>query len=265
MARRLYVAGSGKDLIYCTAETNEEAQLALGPGYRFPDPDDIRRVWELGKLDQMSSAEVYERLGVRRQTVDYWFRKAGGNLPRRRERLVQEREERIRELFMDRKRRRTATEIARLAGAAISTVRVLAKKFNVKLSTGHKRPSDDELVRLATGKTWPELAAATGLRLSSLRSYIYARPELSARIAAVRKARPSGRESHGKVDPKKLAKLANKGLSAYAISLQLGVEQMVIRYWMRKLAQKGDDASASHRGPIADVMGSSDGGIARDP
>ncbi len=265
MARRLYVAGSGKDLVFCTAANAEEAQLALGTGFRAPDPDDIRVVWELGKFDRLSSAEVYERLGVRRQTVDYWFRKAGGNLPRRRERLEQEREERIRELLQDRKRRRSATEIARLANTTASRVREMAKALRVKLNTNHKRPSDDELVRLAEGRTWPELAAAAGLRLSSLRSYVYARPELSARIAAVRKNRPSGRESHGKVDPKKLAKLANKGLSAYAISLQLGVEQMVIRYWMRKLAQKGPDEATSNGRTLGNVVGGSDGRTAGDP
>ena len=264
MARRLYVSGSGKDLVFCTAESAEDAKLTLGPDYRAPNPDDLRVVWQLGKLDQLSCAEIYERLGVRRQTVDYWFRKAGGDLPRRSDRLEQEREERIREFLFD-KKRRSATAIARLVGAAPSTVNAVAKRCRVKLATRTRRPSDEELVRLATGKTWPEFAAAVGLRLSTLRSYIYARPDLSERIKEVRKSRPSGRESHGKVDPKKLAKLANKGLSAYAISLQMGVEQMVIRYWLRKLAQKGSNEATSNGCPPGDVVGSSNGRTAGDP
>lgn len=273
MARRLYVAYQGDDLTYCTAESIAEAREILGIMARTPDPDDLRIVWKLAKLDTLSSAKVRELFGVSRQTVDNWWRKAGGKtskgeLRRRSERVNMEREARIRQVLHKLKRanqRIVATDVAKMANTSLDMVRHVADKMQLELSSWHRRPSDAELIELAKGKTWPELAAATGLRLSTLRSYIYARPELSKAIREVRAARTCGPKSHGKIDPEKLRRLHSKGLSAYAISVQLGVENMVVRYWIKKLALGGpNEPHASNRRTARHAVGSSDGGIERN-
>lgn len=267
MAKRLYVAGHGQDLVFCVAADMEEGKLTLGPTCRLPDPDDIRVVWELGKFGQLSSAELLTRYGVRRQTVDYWYHKAGGDLLRRRTFLDTVRLDRVKELVLDKRKKRSATQIARCTNTSTTTVREIAKRYRVKLPSTLKRPSDDKLVELANGRTWPELAEAAGMRLASLRSYVYSNPELAARIREVRKAQPCGPQSHGKVNRKKLVHLANKGLSAYAISVQLGVEHMVVRYWMRKLAHRITHATteADHGRAPEPALGSGDGGAASNP
>lgn len=273
MARRLYVAWQGDELNYCTAESIEDARATLGIMARTPDPDDLRLVWKLAKLDKLSSAEVRERFGVSRQTVDNWWRKAGGKtskgeLRRRSERVNMDREARVRQVINKLKKtngRVVATDVARLANTSIDLVRHVADKMQVELASWQRRPTDEELIELAKGRTWPELAEATGLRLSTLRSYIYARPELSKAIREVRVSRTCGPKSHGKIDPENLRRLHSKGLSAYAISVQLGVENMVVRYWIAKLALGGPNESrASNDRTPRHAVGSSDGGAERN-
>ena len=259
--RRLYVAGSGEQLTYCTALTFDEAKATLGAECRRPDPDDIRTFWKVAKLESMSFAEVWERFGVSRQTVDGWWRKAGGKgLPRRRERIDQDRAARVRAALVKSKGIAAST-IAQQAGASLKEVREMAEKLGIVLPSWHRRPSDDEMVEIARGKTWPEFAAAVGLRVSTLRAYVYKRPELSARLREVRLSRRGRNGNSTRVDPKKIKRLHKKGLSAYAISLQLGVEQMSVRYWIQKLALGGTHDSATCDGrPTGDAVGRSDGG-----
>lgn len=264
MARRLFVTGEGESLTYCIAETREEAHVALNGYARIPDSDDIRIIWSMARLDQMSFAEIQDRFGVCRQTVDYWFRKAGGDLKRRSDFLAQKREERVKELLHDRTKKRSVTSIAKNAGTSTTVVKEMADKLGVALKPARRRLTDDELVEMARGKTWPEFAEAVGLRLATLRTYVYSRPGLSERIREVRVKRTSGTAAHGKVEPKKLQMLHNKGMSAYAIALEFGVEQMVIRYWLRKLAQKETANAPTRKRRAADnAVGSSDGGAER--
>lgn len=259
--RRLYVAGHGDQMTYCTAHSFEDAKLTLGDGCRRPDPDDIRQFWKLAKMESLSFAEVKERFGVSRQTVDGWWRKAGGaGLPRRRERIEQDRAARVRTALLKNKGK-AASRIAQIANASVEDVREMAAKLNISLPAWHRRPSDDEMVEIAKGKTWPEFAAAVGLRVSTLRAYVYARPELSARLREVRVSRRTGTAAPTRIDPLKVKRLHKKGLSAYAISLKLGVEQMAVRYWIQKLALGGEhDPKARDRRTAGDAVGSSDGG-----
>lgn len=272
MSRRLYVAHEGDARIFCMASTYAEARGILGEECRSPNSDDVRAFWKFAKLETLSSAEIRQRFGVSRQTVDNWWRKAGGNvfgarLPRRSDQVSVDREARVREILHQLKKRKqpiVATEVARKAHVSLDFARHVADKCKIPLASWHRRPTDDELVEIAKGKTWPEMAEAVGLRLSTLRTYVYARPELSARIREVRKSRPCGPSSHGKVDPKKVMRLHKKGLSAYAISLQLGVEQMVVRYWITKQARGDAHAKDSNdHGPVSHAVGRSNGGTER--
>lgn len=256
--RRLYVAGQGQDMTYCTAPCFEAAKSILGEGCRRPDPDDVRLFWTLAKIDTLSAEAIREQFGVSRQTVDGWWRKAGGaGLPRRREFRQQDRALRIRTALRKTKSA-TASGVARAVGASLEEVREIAKSMKVPLRTWHRRPSDDELVEIAKGKTWPELAEAVGLRITTLRAYIYARPELSARIREVRASRRAQPRS---IDPQKVKRLHLKGLSAYAISIKLGVEQMAVRYWIKRLALGGPrEAATSDRRKAGPAVVSSNGG-----
>lgn len=259
--RRLYVAGQGETMTYCTAANFEAGKLILGEGCRRPDPDDVRMVWKLAKLESMSFAEVREKFGVSRQTVDGWWRKAGGRgLQRRRERIEQDRATRVRAALLKHKGK-AASRIALIANASVEDVRAMAEKLNIQLPAWHRRPSDEELVEIAKGKTWPEFAAAVGLRVSTLRAYVYSRPELSAKLREVRVSRRTGLKAPVRIDPLKVKRLHKKGLSAYAISLQLGVEQMAVRYWIQKLALGGpNDSKTRNRRTAGPAVGSSDGG-----
>jgi len=238
MAKRIYVAGEGKDLVFCIVESREDAKITLGPSFRVPDPDDMRIVWRLAKLDSMTGEQATALLGVSRQTIHNWWHKAGGAgvLPRRSDHTELHRREKMRQVAMH--SGESPTRIAKKLGTSIAHVKQMAQKMGVQLSNGQKRPSDEQLIELAKGRTWYELAEASGLQLSTLRTYIYKRPELSAAIAAVRKRSLSGKAGQGKIDVEKLRQLRSLGYSAYRISQELRVEPMTIRHWFKRLAKE---------------------------
>ena len=238
MGKRIYVAGSGKDLVFCVVESREDAQLALGPGLRVPDPDDMRLVWKMAKLDTMTSEQATAMMGVSRQTINNWWHKAGGDgvLPRWSDHREMARRQRIRDGII--RSGSSPTQIAKKLGTSIAHVKQLAQKMGVDLPRWQKRPTDEQLIELAKGKTWYELAEAAGMKLSSLRAYIYKNPDLSLAIAAVRKRSPSGKAGQGKIDVQKIRELRSLGYSAYRISQELRVEPMTIRHWFKRLAKE---------------------------
>lgn len=258
--RRLYVIGQGATFRYCTADGFGEARTILGPTCRRPDPDDIRMVWKQAKIDTMSRAEMRQHFGVSHQAVQNWWRKAGSDLPRRYQHHQEQKDARLKAALVKHKGK-CATLIAKAAGCSVAAVRRKAAELGITLPSWRRRPSDAELVKIAEGKTWPEFAEAVGLRMSTLRAYVYARPKLSARIAEVRAMRKTGKHSTKRVDPKKVRRLHKRGLSAYAISLKLGVEHMAIRYWIKRLALGGPNGTATRNGRQAVAsVGGSDGG-----
>lgn len=260
-AYRLYVAGAGRFLRYCTATCRTEAIKELGEigEVRVADPDDLRAVWKLAKLETLPYAEIEARFKVGRQTVLNWRKRAGGDLPRRSDVVAQDRHERIKSALTKHKRT-TIWHLSKLAGVSTSKVREVAEELGVPLRTARKRPSDAELIELAKGRTWPEFAEASGLKLATLRTYIYSRPELSQAIRKVRKDGRPGNCGKKKVSAPKIRALHKKGLTAYAISQRLGVEQMAVRYWFRKLGLGGpNDVKSSNREEVGASVGSSNG------
>jgi len=225
MPRRLYVAGSGKGLVFCLADNKEMAQITLGPGYRAPDPDDLRIVWRMAKLDEMSGEQAQQLLGISRQTLSNWWHKAGGKgvLRRRSDHQVEMRLQMIRDAIRENPKT-SAARLSRKLGVAVATIKQVAQELGVQLRGVRKRPTDEELIELARGRTWREFADASEMKLSSLRAYIYANPELSRAIAEVRAPVKTGRTAHGKIDYKKVKELYFKGYSAYRISQELRVK-----------------------------------------
>lgn len=265
MSRRLYVAGEGDSLIYCTAASAEDARLTLGPACRTPDPDDLRVVWRMAKMESLSKDEIREKFGVSRQTVDNWWRRAGGagQLPRRSEFRARDRVARIQKGILSMPEK-GATLVARSLGTTAESVREVASAIGVKLPTWKKRPSDRELVEIAKGKTWLEFADAVGLKLATLRNYIYARPKLSRAIRKVRAPLESGSRAHGKISPEKVIELHSEGHSAYRISQILRVEQMAVRHWLKRLSPEGSDAHANDQGATASSVAGRHGGAVRE-
>ena len=265
MPRRLYVTGSGDALTYCTAMSAEEAQQTLGTNCRTADPDDLRVVWRLAKIESMSKEEIQQTFGVSRQTVDNWWRRAGGAgmLPRRSEFRAKERRGRIAEVLKETPSV-NASLVARRLGTTTAAVREVASELGMNLPRWHRRPSDKELVELAKGRTWMEFADAVGLKLATLRNYIYARPKLSRAIRKVRAPMANGSRSHGKIEPEKIIALHYEGHSAYKISQILRVEQMAVRHWLKRTALEGSNAPSGDAAAVADSVAGSRGGAVNE-
>ncbi len=267
MARRLYVAGFGDSMIFYTATNIREAKAYLGKGVRTPDSDDVRAFWIKMQLDTVPHTEIAKRFGVSRQTIYNWREKAGKEgLPQRRDRMAQERLNRVK-AELSRERPRSPAKIARTTRVALSTVKKLAQEMGVVFPGKFQiRPSDEELIRLAEGRTWYELAEAVGMSLSALRAYIYKNPTLSAEIRKVRKPAVTGVFAKGKLDRGKALKLLKEGHSAYKIAQILKVEQMSVRRWLRRFAveAKADDKARNER-EIADLMANGGRGTLRYP
>lgn len=259
MPRRLYVTGSGESLEFCIVDSLEDAKLTLGATCRLPDPDDLRIVWQKARLGEIPGAEITARYGVSRQTVDNWWRKAGGEgLLRRSDQQELERVERVKRTLLKLNGRRL-TVVAKAAHVSPELVRDVANDMGITLPKWHRRPSDEELIELASGKTWMEFAEVAGLKLSTLRAYIYARPALSDAISKVRASAARGRKP-GKIDPQKVLQLYQEGLSAYKIAQLLKVEQMSIRHWIKRLTAEGANDQTRNERAATDSVARSNGG-----
>jgi len=181
--------------------------------------------------------EVEALFGVTRQAVNLWRVKGGDDLPRRCETMTDEVDERVLPLLDSSK---TVIEIAAETGETTHTLRAVAARHGVTFRNGAaKKPSDDEIIRLAEGRTWRELAAACGVTLPTLRNYVYAKPRLSTQIRARLTRQRVGPEAHGKVDPEEVRRLHAEGLTRYAIAQRLGVERMTVTHWLTKLGLLG--------------------------
>jgi DNA-directed RNA polymerase specialized sigma24 family protein len=235
--RRLWCVGEGESW-RCVAETREAAELALGGPVRSATPDDCRRLWLDLQLYKKPVREVATMFGVSRQAIDIWRAKGGDDLPRRCEVMQDDVDARILPLLDSSK---CITQLAAETGETVHLLRAVARRHDVRLASGTtKKPSDDEIIRLAEGRTWRELAAACGVHLATLRNYVYARPSLSAQVTARIRRQPSGPAAHGKVDGDVVRRMVAEGASVYAIAQHLQVEQMTIRHWFKKLGLRRD-------------------------
>jgi hypothetical protein len=232
--RRLWCAGEGATWRWNVATSREDAVAALKLPVRSATPDDCRRLWIDLRLHEKTGNELTTLFGVTRQAIDIWRAKGGDDLRRRSDALADEADARILPLLdID----KSATELALETGESVYALRLVAKRNGIRLRNGvAKKPADDEIIRLAEGRTWRDLAAACGITLPTLRNYVYARPTLSAQVCARITRQTNGPASHGKVDPEEILRLHTQGLSRYAIAERLGVEQMTITYWLAKLS-----------------------------
>jgi transcriptional regulator with XRE-family HTH domain len=190
-------------------------------------------------LHEKTGKQLEALFGVTRQAIDIWRAKGGDDLLRRSDALVDEADARLLPLLNTDK---SATELALETGESVYTLRLVAKRNGIRLRNGvAKKPTDEEIIRLAEGRTWRELATVCHITLPTLRNYVYARPTLSAQVCARITRQTNGPASHGKVDPEEILRLHTQGLSRYAIAERLGVEQMTITHWLKKLdVRRGD-------------------------
>ena len=232
--RRLWCAGEGANWRWHVATSREDAVAALKLPVRSATPDDCRRLWIDLRLHEKTGNELTALFGVTRQAIDIWRAKGGDDLRRRSDALADEADARILPLL---DATRSATQLAEETGESIYVLRTVARRNGIRLASGTtKKPTDDEIIRLAEGRTWRELAAACHITLPTLRNYVYARPTLSAQVCARITRQKNGPASHGKVDPEEILRLHTQGLSRYGIAERLGVEQMTITYWLAKLS-----------------------------
>jgi hypothetical protein len=232
--RRLWCAGEGATWRWHVATSREDAISALEWPVRSATPDDCRRLWIDLRLHEKTGNELTALFGVTRQAIDIWRAKGGDDLRRRSDALADEADARLLPLLDVAK---SVTQLAEETGESIYALRLVAKRNGIKLTSGTtKKPCDEEIIRLAEGRTWRELAAACHITLPTLRNYVYAHPKLSAQVCARITRQKNGPASHGKVDPEEIRRLHGEGLSRYAIAERLGVEQMTITYWLAKLS-----------------------------
>jgi len=235
--RRLWCRGEGEYWGWHVSAHREDAANALGGPVRSATPDDCRRLWLDLRLHEKSMLELEALFGVTRQAVNLWRAKGGDDLPRRCETMTDEVDGRILPLLDTTK---TITEIAAETGETVHTLRAVATRHDVRLRSGTtKKPSNDEIIRLAEGRTWRELATACGVTLPTLRNYVYAKPSLSVQVRSRLAHQTVGPASHGRVDPEEVRRLHIEGLSRYAIAQRLGVERMTVTHWLTKLRLLG--------------------------
>lgn len=238
-SRRLYVSGHGASLRgYVSDDRGDLAstlELREAQTLRPPNPDDLRTFWQNAGLSTMTGDEIAERYGVTRQAVHNWRQKAGIE-----ELTVQQqkRADRKSEIAKALSAGKTSRQIASECKTTANLVRKVAAERGVPLRT-MKRPADDEIVRLAEGKTWRELAAACGLALPTLRHYVYSHPVLSQQVTPRLAREPTGDKAHGKIDIELLRQMHQSGQSAYRIANLFGAGIPSVMYWLKKLGLRG--------------------------
>ena len=237
--RRLWCAGEGATWCWNVATSREDAVAALKLPVRSATSDDCRQLWIDLRLHEKTGKQLEALFGVTRQAIDIWRAKGGDDLLRRSDALVDEADARLLPLLDVAK---SVTQLAEETGESIYALRLVAKRNGIKLTSGTtKKPCDEEIIRLAEGRTWRELAAVCHITLPTLRNYVYAHPKLSAQVCARITRQTNGPASHGKVDPEEIRRLHAQGMSRYAIAERLRVEQMTITHWLKKFdVRRGD-------------------------
>lgn len=243
---RLYVTGKGVLIEWAIVSTLKEAREKLGEEARVATDDDCRHVYTKGRFWEIPSDEIRERLGVSRQAVDAWRKRGGLDIPTRTQVRESTRNKRIREV-LEKKEKISARDLAITANVNYKKVKDYAKRAGLELLQWKRRPSDEELIELQRGRTWRELADILDLRLSTLRSYIYKNKELSAALAAVRKKVVVETPAKKVLDTDAIRALHNKGMTPYLIAETLKIEQMSVRYWIRKWKKEEEAANDKAR------------------
>lgn len=179
MTLRLYVAPGAVEAPGFLLAPSLAAAKAVEPSAKVCRDADLPLFWRRNGLDLLTASQVAERFGVSRQTVAVWRRRAGieaaprGGASRRDAVLAELRGGAL------------VADVAARHQLHPASVRRLAQLAGVALAKRSRRMSDDQLVQLAEGKTWHELAQAAGLSLFTLRNRVYGDPALSRRIRGV--------------------------------------------------------------------------------
>lgn len=232
--KRLFCTGQGQDFRYAMHANKKEAEAAFGSPARIPDSDDMRRVWQENKLHEKRPEEIQALFGITRQALSLWRIKAGTDLPNFRQHAAEQARAKVKEVLDP---TWAASDIAKLADVSVDIVKEVAAEMGVTLpKKTTKKPSDDEIIRLAEGKNWRELATACNVTVATLQHYVYANQELAQTLRERMVSEPSGAPSHGRMnDVDKMVALYAAGNSAYSIAQEFKMQPMAIIYWLKKL------------------------------
>lgn len=262
MRMRLYVAGEGDTFRFATAKSALSAKRKLGKDIRNPSADDCRQVWLQGRIYELTSTQLRKQFGVSRQTAANWRHKGGEDLPTAAEYQAKSKITAI-ETALTQPAPASATSVAVSTKASVRLVRQYAEKLGVQFQPKRRMPSDEELIELQRDCTWQDLAIKTGLRLSSLRNYIYSNPQLSEALRAVRKPTLVGPAAHGTFPKEKVREMHLNGMSPHIIAETLHLEQMTVRYWIKKWQKEKSREKSANQRAADSVVGGSDAGDLR--
>lgn len=230
---RIFCVGEGDGFKHGMFVNKATATQSLGSGAHAPDSDELRIIWMQERLYELTPLEVQKRFGVTRQAVSLWRKKAGEDLPNAMEHRRTQRHERIRKALDPAK---SAAEIADAVGSTSSEVNAVAKVAGIKLAVKNKKkPSDAEIIRLAEGRTWKELAQTCNVTLATLRNYVYARHDLAKQVCSRLRPEPTGEPAHGKIDVEELIRLYETGMTPFKIANHFDTQPMAVIYWLKKL------------------------------
>lgn len=265
--QRLYVTGKEPDLQFVLAPSLKEACEKLSAEARVPDSDEVRRFWATSGILKMSAKARQEKFNVSRQTIANWRRKGGRDLRT----LPMQRKHEHRTKFIEVYEALGLLPLSHMkeaTGLSVRTLHKIVKEMGLAFPSGKAAVlTNDELLKLAVGKTWQEFAKAAGLKLAVLRQRVYADPVLSAKVREVRKAAkpPQGKKGRVKVSLLKIKAMGHKGVSAYRIAEILGVEMMSVRYHLKKMGKEHPDEfypPYGHKRKTGEPVDGSDGGSA---
>lgn len=246
-SKKMFCVGAGDLFRYALACTKKEAESILGVGAHRPSSDELRRIWVDNRLHERTPATIKSELGISRQALWAWRQRVATDLPKHREFASIQRQQRIAQHIDQSK---SITLLASEIGVSPNLIRKFAGENNISIvNRARKKPDDVTIIQLAKGRTWKQLADACGITLGTLRNYVYQRPQLSQEIRKYITYETSGAPAHGKLDIDRMTDMHAKGISAYAISLELGVHQMTVAYWFKKLGLTCSPRASAHEEP----------------
>lgn len=227
---RLYVASHGIKLKWCLAETLKHATVQLGQPARIPDADDLRIFWNKSNIANMTPEERKKAFNVSRQTMSTWRRKGGGDLKTLRDAKADKRRHRV-QMYLKSDPDASIYKIAAVTGFSYRTIQNALKALGVQPRKGQQKriPPDAELLALAEGKTWREIADTLGVSLTSLRMHVYANKSLAEEIRRVRRHVPNNQPAINPQHLKKIKAMGKDGATAYAIAETYKLEMMTVR------------------------------------
>ena len=186
--RRLFVAHRLDGRTFVLAASLREA-FTLDAGVRPVSDEEVSEF--LAEFATGTTGETCRALDVSRQTLHLWRKRAGVPAPP----VSVSRRIEPESVVALLRGGASVEETAARSRCHVSTVRRMAREAGVALPPRPEYPPDAELLALAAGRTWQELAAALGRRTTAARAYVYARPELARALRAVMARKAPGRSS----------------------------------------------------------------------